>query len=334
MKKKIRLQHKTMNKTSVKVRFFNILMSVGIAIVLLMMQSCDDIIEPNISNKEVYLTAPADSLKTQFSTQTFCWDPVKGALSYRLQIVRPSFNRIEQFIMDTTVTDTKFTVNLVPGKYEWGVSAQNGSSATAYFIRTLQIDSSSDLRSQKVKLNYPVNGYITNSKNTLFTWDLLYNATSYYFELRPSNFDGTNAFYTKTTSFDTVNVANIPKGAFVWAVKASNQNTSTDFSTQTIIIDRTAPAKPTLLTPADRSSVSAWPLTLSWKRSETGSKFYDSIYVAMDTLFTNKVVSQVVDTTFLSLTLPLDTTYFWKVKTIDPAGNISEFDVRKFTKTK
>jgi hypothetical protein len=127
---------------------------------------------------------------------------------------------------------------------------------------------------------------------------------------------------------------NLPEANFVWAVKASNQNTSPGFPTKAIIIDRTAPAKPTLSSPADKSSYTTWPVTLSWKRSETGAKFYDSVYVATDTLFTNKVISQIVDTTFLSLTLTLDTTYFWKVKTIDAAGNVSGFDIRKFTKTK
>lgn len=295
--------------------------------------ACDDVIEPDLTNKEVTLVAPADSISTQFSTQTFYWDGVKGALSYHLRIVRPNFTHIEQLVADTAVTETRFTINLNPGKYEWGVSAQNGSSATAYFIRTLQIDSSSNLINQKVQLSYPVQGYTTNSQNVNFSWKQLYNATSYYFELRPSNFNG-NPFYTRTTTGDTVNVSNIPEGNFIWAIKASNQNTSTDFSTQTILIDRTAPAKPTLLAPKDRSAVTSWPVKLSWNRNENGAGIYDSIYVAIDTLFTTKVLSQVVDTASLSVTFTQDTTYFWKVKTIDAAGNVSGFDVWKFTKKK
>ena len=299
---------------------------------LYMFVGCDDIIEPDLTNKEVFLTAPGDSIRTKFSTQTFMWEPVKGALSYRLRIVRPSFNHIEQITLDSAVTATRFTVNLVPGAYEWGVSAQNGSSATAFFIRTLQIDSTSDLRSQKVTLSTPVNGFATNANNVRFGWGLLYNATSYYIELRPSN--GSSPIFSKTTTNDTVNISNIPEGSYVWAVKASNQNTSTDFSTQTILIDLTAPGSPTLSSPGNRTTISVWPVLLSWKRIETGAKFYDSVYVAIDTLFTHKILSQRVDTTFLSVTFTQDTTYFWKVKTIDAAGNVSGFDVRKFTKTK
>jgi hypothetical protein len=299
---------------------------------IIILHACDDIIEKDITDKDVFLIAPADSLKTKYSTQTFMWDWVEGALTYNLRVVTPSFDRIEQIIVDTTVSTNKFTLNLSPGVYEWGVRAMNGSSATDYFIRILEIDSTLDLRNQKVTLSYPVEGYATNNQKVSFVWAKLYNATSYYFELRPPDWNGSNPYYSRTTTGDTVNVSIVPEGNYTWAVKATNDNTSTDFTTRSVAIDRTAPAKPGLLEPADKALITENSVKLTWSRNEKGARLYDSVYVAIDTFFTNVKISQRVDTTFLSIDLNQDTTYFWKVKTVDAAKNLSNFDIRKFTK--
>jgi len=301
--------------------------------------ACDDIFEPDLSGKKLVLVAPGDSIKTDLSTQTFYWEELKGALDYNLQIVIPSFNKIQQFVLDTTITSHSFIVNLSPGKYEWRVRAQNGSSKTGYIVRMFEIDSTMDLTKQKVLLTSPADEISTNNRKILFGWSRLYNATGYNVQIWKPDLTGSIVKDTTITTISASMGSDLADGNYVWGVKAFNANTNTNLATRKVTIDRTAPTIiPALTSPQNKAHLTSWPVNLTWNRSDSdgGSNLFDSIYVAVDTFFTAKVTSyKSLDKTY-SLTLSDDTTYFWKVKTIDMAGNRGPFSIiQKFSiKTK
>jgi len=306
----------------------------------LIVWACDDIFEIDLSGKKVVLIAPGDSIHTEYGTQTFYWGEVKGASSYNLQVVTPSFKHIEQFLADTNVTGPKFTLNLTPGRsYEWRVIAKNGSSKSdSFYIWTLQIDSTTDLRKQKVLLNSPADNMITNIKKIGFNWSLISNTTGYNFQIWKPDLNGSRVMDTTVTSENIATGANLADGTYIWGVKAINNNTSTDLATRKMIIDRTPPKNvPTLTAPANKASFTTWPIDLKWNRSDSdgGSSLYDSVYVAIDTFFTSNVSAYKSTTKTFSFTYNMDTMYFWKVKTIDEAGNSGpESPIQKFTKSK
>jgi hypothetical protein len=291
---------------------------------ILFFTACHDIFETDLSGKKVVLLAPGDSLRTEYGTQTFYWEELDGALTYNLQVATPSFSRIEQLIVDTTVSSQKFTMNLTPGMYEWRVRAQNGSSKTEYVTRSLQIDSTMDLTKQKVLLNSPSDGIATNIKKIFFSWSLIYNATGYNFQVWQPDLSGTKVIDTTITSINVTMGASLADGNYTWGVKAFNNNTNTDMVARKIMIDRTVPTIiPTLTAPQNKAQLTSWPVNLTWNRADSdgGSNLYDSVYVAIDTFFTTKVTAYKSITKSQSITLSDDTTYFWKVKTIDEAGN-------------
>ncbi len=78
---------------------------------------CRDVFEKDISEKEVVLVAPADSVETTRATLTFAGG-ADGATGYRLVVVSPSFDRIELYVLDTLVEGNQYAYTLEPGRYE------------------------------------------------------------------------------------------------------------------------------------------------------------------------------------------------------------------------
>ena len=112
-------------KTLKKYSFILAALSIGLV-------ACNDIFEDDLGSLKVYLLAPGNYLASQQFTNTFFWEDVPGALTYNLQIVEPGFSQISNLLLDTTITDYKYSFTLTPGTYQWRVKAINGSSETSY----------------------------------------------------------------------------------------------------------------------------------------------------------------------------------------------------------
>jgi hypothetical protein len=306
--------------------------SLLILVVVLIISSCEDLVEKDITDSELILVAPGDNLRTPYSTQTFWWEEFEGARAYTLQVVSPSFESIELIFADTTITKNKFTLNLLPGKFEWRVKAQNGYYSGKYSTRTLQIDSTLDMKGQKVSLISPAEDSYLNSRSILLTWQKLYNADTYNIEVHKINWTGDLAFYFMAIKYDSITINSLFEGDYVWGIKALNRNSSTDFTTRKITIDRTVPGLPTLIEPKDKANLLNLPANLTWNRiPDTGAPVKDSVLISTDSLFNpNKIiVSKLLADSKLDNAVQDTGTYYWKVKSVDAAGNQSQFSVKR-----
>ena len=108
-------------------------------LILFLVMGCRDVFEKDISEKEVELIAPADSVETTHATLTFVWEERDGATGYRLVVVSPSFDRIELYVLDTLVEGNQYTYTLEPGRYEWGVRPENSAYEGIYRWRVLTV---------------------------------------------------------------------------------------------------------------------------------------------------------------------------------------------------
>jgi hypothetical protein len=297
--------------------------------------SCKDIFEPDISGRNVVLVAPGDMVTTNSNSQTFWWEEVEDALNYDLQIVSPSFTATEKMIIDTTISTNKFMLTLYPGMFEWRVKAMNGSSQTLFSSRILTIDSTMDLTGQKVALLNPEANDFTNLESIILKWAAIYNATKYVIEVRSPDWNGANVINRGFITNDTIIVSNLPEGNYEWGVQALNNMGATSFYTRKFTIDRTVPVHPALENPADKATVNQKSVTLKWNRvTDNGSLLSDSLFVAVDSTFSASVIR-------LQQRVYADSAkfdgeagnYFWRVKTVDAAGNKSDYNPlwRKFT---
>lgn len=115
---------------------------IGLAVTF-MMWACSEFLDPSVQQSGVAVLAPLDSARVGPDQPLFWWDPVPGASAYRMQIVKPSFKRMEELITDTLIKSNKMTVNLGQGQYQWRIRAVDDVSHTDFQTYTLFVDSAS-----------------------------------------------------------------------------------------------------------------------------------------------------------------------------------------------
>lgn len=294
----------------------------GIVVLLgIFLYSCKDIVEENIENKTVNILAPANGITSPDMTITFWWDEVEGATTYRLQVVKPAFASIQSLIVDSTLSKNKFTHTFQPGAYEWRIRAENGSSYTKYVIFSFSVDSSLNLSNQTVQLLSPANNTVSNVSKQDFKWQSIPIADDYRFEIVDAQ--GNVVFSNGSITSNTITYTFSSGGQYVWRVRAQNASSVSPYSLFNLTIDADAPDAPKLISPANGDTASA-PVELKWQRDASVSA--DSVIIASDSLFKSPVVKELTaSATYTFTTGTSGSTYFWKVKSRDPAANWGAF---------
>lgn len=300
---------------------------------LLFLVSCKDFIEPSIEDEKVFINAPADSTQTSTYLQTFWWDEVEDALSYRVQIVTPGFSDASRLIMDTLVTNNKFIYTLDPGIYEWRIRGENGSSSTLYTTQRLTVYES-NIGSQVVQVRAPSNGLLTNLSDTEFSWNNLYGAKVYRLQVDTNNFrDEKVLFFDQTTTALDLRVRFSKDNTYQWRVRAEQDSAVSKWSTiSEIRYDKTPPSIVSLVGPSKGASAAS-PVSLQWKALEDASSYQLYVYRSDTTTLYNPSFPMTLKETNYSFK---DGTFgevvYWKVRAADVAGNWGAFsELRSFT---
>ena len=301
---------------------------------LITLTTCEAIFEKNLEGEEVFLIIPLDNLTTDLAAQTFWWEGVDGAEGYNLQIVTPGFDSILRLIVDTNIINDRYETNLYPGVYQWRVRAYNYSSSTDYYGRSITILNTFDLSNQQVVLKSPGINLITNDTSIGFEWFELNNATDYRFELKYDSWDGDYVINPVLTSDNTLTL-DLHEGVYTWGVQAQNQNSASQFSFRTFMVDTTKPAIPILIKPLQNDTTLSHEILFQWSRPDTTlSPIKDSLLISVDSLFTGEGYSRYFFTENTSQTTTLDASgkYFWRVRSVDAAGNLGGYSqTRKLT---
>ena len=305
-----------------KAAFYLLLLSSG-----LLLSSCDDIIEPNITKEGVTLLTPVDSAISTSTIQTFRWEPVDGVRQYHVQLARPTFDN-PSFLLDTLTAKTSFATSLTPGTYHWRVQALNSSYRTVYSSRTVRIDSTGSLAGQQFLLLQPANNMVTANPTLKFSWLALPMAEHYILHLQPSPRGTANSFDTLLSASPSV-VMRLPQQSrtYQWKVTAINGFSAQLSASQIVEVDVTAPAFSTFSAPAENAFFLNLPITLTWNRNGTD--------VIRDSVYLYRADKQTLVTAFprlstgTTLTLSAGTnqlqsgTYHWALRSFDRAGNRS-----------
>ena len=112
---------------------FLLLLAIGV------MYSCEAIFEEDISNTTITILAPKENTTVNKGIVNFNWNSVDDAEKYQLQIAAPNFTNASQIVLDTTITKTSFSNNLVLGKYQWRVKAVNINYQTTYVTTSFEV---------------------------------------------------------------------------------------------------------------------------------------------------------------------------------------------------
>lgn len=308
-----------------------------ILIIIVVIAACDDFFDEDLSGKTVELVGPADGIETSSTSFTFWWNEVDGASKYNLQVVSPSFEAIEKLVLDTNLTETKYEYQLYPGSFQWRVMAFNGSSETEYTTYTLTVDSTLDLSTTTVILSAPDADYATSDTSVEFSWQSISIAEEYKIRLVMGDWETGSLKAEEETTDDYISLGLVSEGTYAWGVRAENIYSVSKYGISTLIIDRTDPQNPTLDSPDPAEEVDI-EVTFSWIRNEdSGSPIVkDSLFISTDQDFTTDLEEIVsVETSHkkeFNVSQGSSQTYYWRVKSIDAAGNVSNYSsTREFT---
>lgn len=309
--------------------------SISLILTIMVFVRCSDFFESDITDEKVELISPMQNYKSSSATISFWWNEVDGAMGYRLQVASPTFDSVQTMIIDTSLTSTSYTLTLYPGRYQWAVSAYNNSSATQYFYRTLTIDTSNILSGTKVILRFPDNNFYSNKSKILFRWYTLETATRYTFDIRKDNEDGELVGPALTVTTDTISYT-LGEGTYYWSLQAFNKVSASLVTSRKLTIDKTAPGTPVLVEPNDGDTLyTKNAMILNWRHSALSlAPINDSVIISKDSLFSESGIVEYarVDTIFYEMSLKDAGTYFWKVRSVDLAGNTSDYS--KYRKLK
>jgi len=210
--------------------------------VLLVMISCDDILEvDDISQKTVTVLAPTNSSVLSSINVTFSWQSLTGADQYRLQLATPTFSEATQIVIDSLVTTSSFSTELMPSAYEWRIRAENSGYTTAFTTQRFLLESMDDvdISERSVVLLAPAEGVNFAATDTLnFSWDPVLDAGSYSFQIAIPSFENATEIITnESVSSTAFSVSNLAVNSYEWRVRALNPTYQTAYTAQKFTIE-------------------------------------------------------------------------------------------------
>ncbi|NVK03783.1 MAG: hypothetical protein HWD92_03125 [Flavobacteriia bacterium] len=294
----------------------------------LLMCSCDDIFENEIQGT-VEPILPKEGQVFQTLNVDFWWENLPGAQSYRIQLVKPNFTVPVSVVFDQVLDTNYFSYSLSPGNYQYRIKGKNSAYESEWNTVSFVVDTNSTLIGEAPILTFPKVSDTLNSNLIRFEWLPLFNADNYLLEVYQPDFSGT-LDRTIQTSSNTTLLSLSSNGPFAWRVRAENSNSYSNFSNAFSYWDTIAPSAPVLFSPAAGSQITN-PILLNWQRiSDNGASLKDSILISSDPNFGTFSVSSSIQGTSFSDSLNVGE-YFWKVFTVDGAGNISQSsEIRSF----
>ena len=296
---------------------------------ILIFLGCSDVFVPDISGEIVGLISPPNNTVSTNRQYTFSWSAIPDADAYNLQIASPSFEALIFLELDTNISSTSFTYSLPSGEYEWSVVGFNEAfDSDCCEIRTITVleNDSDNLVGQIIELQSPSNNTCSNDLAHNFQWEMLPNATQYQFQIANNN-SFSNILYTQFISSNQITYTFEEEGNFFWRVRAENEftQTFTDWATRILTIDTTPPAIPELIQPiiGDSIILSDQEPDLSWM-SEGILNELEVYFSSPDNLIYSLSTSLLeIDLDTIPINLEIGD-YYWKLRTMDKAKNISQ----------
>jgi uncharacterized protein YegP (UPF0339 family) len=284
--------------------------------------SCSDFIEESVEHTKVTLNAPGDSLETNIYQVQFWWEFIEDATSYRLQVVKPDFQKTESLILDTLLITNKFSYTFEPGKYQWRVRAENASSKGLFSTRNFEVFESS-ITNQQVQLQSPTSGVLLNNNSIALRWLTIFGATNYRLQIDTNNFVNENLLLVNELIATQVYNLSLNKDRnYQWRVRAENSTEQSKWSAiNGFILDTSSPNAVNLISPTQNQQVIS-PVVLRWN-TITDAVQYELVLYKSDgvTLYNSNFPLITNTTTYNFSSTNFNELVFWKVRARDRADN-------------
>lgn len=222
---------------------------IALCIAISTLVNCEEIaLIPDISEITPEIIAPSQATIVTATTVNFNWESIEDAEHYRIQIATPSFENASQIVLDSLVTETRFSQDLVNGDYQWRVRGENSGFNTTYTTTAFSIETedaeplveTTDLSQTEVTLRTPANNTSLNTNESIaFSWESVPNADTYTIQIVAPNFETiTTTVDDQTIETTTFTLNSLEAGSYQWRVKATNtaSETETEFTTSAFTV--------------------------------------------------------------------------------------------------
>lgn len=301
---------------------------ISLIAISLVLFSCDDILEKDITNDMVELISPINYEEIESNVVIFKWNSLSDTDKYRIQIFKTNKTKV----LDTLVTKTSITYPLSRGEYQWRVRGENSAYQSSYSIQAdFSVIESSDLEKQQIILKSPIDNFYTKNSNLTCSWQSLSMADYYEFELLNITNGETIVFQETNITNPTLIINNtylLNEAKYKWKVKGVNGSSNTLFSSNLFSIDRTIPNQPNNTLPAQNATFTTnQTINFSWSMlADVGaiqSPIAYTLEFANDINFTTGVQRNDISTSSIDKTFTIIASYYWRIKATDLAGNVS-----------
>ena len=314
-----------------------ILNKFGLLFLALILFSCDDIIEEDISDDTLIVTSPLEGDIIESNVVNFRWEALEGADRYRIEV----YNLTDDKILDTIIKDkTNLVYPMSQGQYKWKARGENFAYQSQYSNRiNFSVIESLDLTNQQVILSSPADAIYTNATSINCSWQDLTAADTYDFELINVT-SGQSVLQQSgivSPSFTINDTYLTTEAKYQWKVKARNATSETVFVSRTFFIDRTAPNVPQITSPVNNSTQTInQEISFNWNvGTDTGvvqSPISYTIEFSNTASFGSLIHSSSLTTNTYLKAFTSSGDYYWRVKAIDAATNTSLYSsIFKFT---
>ena len=143
---------------------------ISLIAIALILFSCDDILEKDITNDMVELISPSNFEEIESNVVTFKWNNLSKTDKYRIQIFKTDKTKI----LDSLVTKTNLTYPMPKGEYQWRVRGENDAYQSSYFLQAdFSVVESTDLGKQQIILKSPTDNFYTKDNSLTCNWEVL-----------------------------------------------------------------------------------------------------------------------------------------------------------------
>ncbi|MCH6202140.1 hypothetical protein MMU07_21360, partial [Aquiflexum sp. LQ15W] len=265
------------------------------------------------------------------------WQPVSGAETYQVQVsTNSSFSNL--LINQANIQSTHFDISNLNSNmlYFWRVRAVNRSGNGVYSNGNLSFRTGPFTQAPaRIALVNPVHDSNLFSTSISFSWVADPLAKNYTFQLSTNeNFSSfvSNISNLTGTSRTVSNLS--PNTQYYWRVLASNEAGNSPFSEVRKVRSATfsgTPPATTLVSPNNNAVVGSADILFVWQ-NQPNSEFY-RLEISEFTNFSSLVFarSSIRGTSWTVPSLNPNKTYYWRVRTSNPAGNGSRSTAWKFS---
>ena len=168
----------------------------------------------------------------------FQWEAAPLAENYQLQIVRPNFDAIEEYILDSIVEQNNFQTSLEDNQqYSWRVRGLSTTASTAFSSSTFSIATQSDLTNQQLLFLAPANNSVLSTTNVNFNWEALTDVDYYHIQIATPSFNNAlQILVDQQTTSPNITASLSSSATYEWRVRAHNSHSSTNYTSANFTI--------------------------------------------------------------------------------------------------